>query len=160
VHTLLGGGAKIGTCIFFSSSKNVLNEWRKVNKVKYHQRTPKTENLPQRRTATNIDQPFGGPYPVYSLSGYSWGIPGSADVLTALPLYSLIFRKEFQNMPPLVIGVVPNTNRRKVIYPSVTCAVRPLCSQPGSFNKRCETVYRSTSTRSHSSQMTCFFRES
>jgi hypothetical protein len=60
-------------------------------------------------------------------------------------------------MPPLVIGVFPDTNSIKDIYPSATIAVRPLCSQPHSCNKRFETVYPSTSTRSRSSQMTCFF---
>jgi hypothetical protein len=121
--------------------------WSTIN------RHPKLK-LPQRRTTTKIDQPFGGPYPAYMLSGYSWGIPGSAEVLTALPPYSLIVTlpksvlrllKEFQNKSPLVISVVPDTNSRKDIQPSVTSDVRPLSSQPDSCNKRFETVYRSTS---------------
>jgi len=92
----------------------------------------------------------------------TWGSNGTAVVgyslIVTLPKSVLRLRKEFQNMLPLVIDVVPDTNSRKDIYPSVTSAVRPLCSQPDSCNKRFETVYRSTSYRSRSSQMTRFFR--
>jgi len=55
------------------------------------------------------------------MSGYTWGIPGSAEALTALPPYSLMrLRKECQNMPPLVIGVLPDTNSKKK-HLSISC---------------------------------------